>query len=304
MDRLDELLVFITIFEAGSLAAAGRRLRRSPPAITRILGALEDRVGARLVERTTRRTAPTEAGRRLAEQARRLLSDYDEVLREVGAAGTVLRGTLRVTAPLVFGRRHVTPIVTDFLDSQPGVQIDLLLNDRNLDLIEEGLDVAVRIGRLADSTLIARRVGEVRRVLVASSDYLSEHGTPASLKDLANHQLVFLSGRPTPLEWRFPGKPGRRDEVVRITPRLSVNEVEAMLLALRAGRGIGRVLSYQVADDLAAGRLVRLLRPFEPAALPVQLVVSSARHMAPKVRAFLDHATASLSSLDVIGASP
>ena len=300
MDRLDELQAFTAILDAGSLAGAARRLRRSPPAVTRALSALEERVGARLIERTTRRLAPTEAGRRLAEQARGLLANYDEAMRELGTVGAALRGVLRVTAPLVFGRRHVTPVVAAFLDAHPGVQIDLVLNDRDLDLIEENLDVAVRIGRLADSGLVARRVGAVRRMLVASPDYLARRGTPVAPTDLAGHDLAFVSGRPVAPEWRFAGVDGGREQVVRVTPRLSVNDVDAMLLALRLGRGIGRALSYQVADDLAAGRLVRLLREFEPPALPVQLVVQSATRMTPKVRAFLDHAAARLSALAVI----
>jgi DNA-binding transcriptional LysR family regulator len=166
MDRLDELTVLVAVLEAGSLAAASRRLRRSPPSITRALAALEDRVGARLVERTTRRLAATEAGRTLAGQARAVLAGYADAVRDANEAP--LRGTLRVTAPVVFGRRHVTPVAIAFLDAHPAVAVDLVLADRNLDLVEEKLDAAVRIGPLADSSLVARRVGEVRRVLVAS----------------------------------------------------------------------------------------------------------------------------------------
>jgi len=296
MDRLDELAAFVAVLDAGSLAAAGRKLRRSPPAMTRALAALEERVGTRLVERTTRRLTPTEAGRRLGEQARRVLAEYDDTVREP-AAGP-LRGELRVTAPLVFGRRHVTPIVASFLDAHPGMRVDLVLNDSSLDLIAEGLDVALRIGRLGDSALVARRVGEVRRILVASPVYLARRGRPRSLADLAEHDVIFSSIRPSPAIWRFGG--GAHRKVVRLTPRLSVNEVDAMLLAVRAGRGLGRPLSYQVADDLAAHSLVRLLPDLEPPPLPVQLVVPSARHLSPKARAFLDHAARSLATLGVI----
>jgi DNA-binding transcriptional LysR family regulator len=296
MDRLDELAVFVAILEHGSLAAAGRRLRRSPPAVTRALAELEERVGVRLLERTTRRSRPTEAGKRLAEHARRLLADYGEAVREPSAAP--VRGVLRITAPTVFGRRHVAPIVSSFLDDHPGIRVELVLHDRNLNLVDEGLDVAVRIGAIADASLIVRRVGEVRRLLVASPSYLAAHPPPREPRDLLDHDVVFTASRPGTLEWRFGGP--RRGSTVRLVPRLHVNEVEAALLAMRAGRGIGRVLSYQVADDLASGALVRLLPEREPPALPVQLVVPSARHLSPRTRSFVDRAARALTALAVI----
>ena len=296
MDRLDELEALVAILDTGSLAAAGRRLRRSPPAMTRLLTALEARMGARLVERTTRTLAPTDAGRRLAGQARAVLAGYASAVRD--ADDSPLRGTVRVTAPVVFGRLHVTPLVLAFLDAHPGVQVNLTLADRNLDLIEDGLDAAVRIGELADSGLVARRVGEVRRMLVASPAYLAARGTPGAPGDLAGHDAVFSSGRPVPVEWRFHDGP--RHRVVRLQPRLLVNEVEAALVAARAGRGLAMVLSYQAAADLASGALVRLLPGYEPPPLPVQVVAPGGRHMAPRVRAFLDHAARHLLALDVI----
>ncbi|MGZ6126084.1 MAG: LysR family transcriptional regulator, partial [Myxococcales bacterium] len=272
------------------------KLRRSAPAMTRLLAALEQRAGARLIERTSRRLRPTEAGRRLAAQARPLLTGYDEAMRENAAAP--VRGVLRVTAPLAFGRRHVTPVVASFLDAFPEVRVELVLDDRALDLIEQGLDVAVRIGGLRDSSLVVRRVGHVRRLLVASPAYLAARGTPRAPEDLASHDVIFTSNLARTLEWRF--RRSGRDLPVRLTPRLIVNEVDSMLIAVRAGRGIGRPLSYQVADDLAAHSLLRLLREFEPPPLPVQLVVPSARHLSPTVRAFLDHAGRSLLSLGVL----
>jgi DNA-binding transcriptional LysR family regulator len=300
VDRLDELAAFVAILEAGSLAEAGRKLRRSPPAMTRALAALEERVGARLVERNTRRLAPTEAGRRLLEQARGVLAGYGDAVREP-PAGSV-RGLLRVTAPMVFGRRHVAPLVASFLDAHPEARVELVLSDRNLNLIEEELDVAVRIGRLGDSALVARRVGEVRRLLVASPAYLARRGTPRAPSELPQHDVVYVAGRAGGPEWRFHG--GGRSQIVRLQPRLLVNDVEAMLLAVRAGRGIGRPISYQVADDLAAGALVRLLPRSEPPALPVQLVVPSARQLPPRTRAFLDHAARALAALEVIRGWP
>lgn len=295
MDRLDELAVLVAVVDEKSLVAAARRLRRSPPAVTRALSALEDRVGARLVERTTRKLSPTDAGRKLADESRALLSAYDQAVTEVSPAP--VRGLIRITAPVQFGRRHVAPIVTAFLRKFPDTQVELVLNDRRLDLIEEALDVAVRIGSLADSSLLVRRVGEVRQVLVASPTYLTRRGTPAKPTDLAVHDTIFGAGSSDSLEWRF-GPRGR--SVVRLSPRLLVNDVEARLAAARSGQGIVRVLSYQVFEDLEAGRLVRLLRPFEPPPLPVQLVHVSRTYLQPKVRAFLDLAAEQLSALRVI----
>jgi DNA-binding transcriptional LysR family regulator len=296
MDRLDELTIFVAIVESGSLIGASRRLRRSPPAVTRALSALEDRVGLRLVERTTRRLAPTETGRALAERARALLAGYEQAL--VGISQAPVRGVLRITAPVQFGRRHVAPIVSTFLNEYPDVRVELSLNDRNLDLIEEGLDVAVRIGPLADSSLVARPLGSVRRVVVASPDYLARRGVPLMPRDLAMHDTIFGMARSPAREWRFGPSP--RGAVVRLSPRLLVDDVEAQLQAVRAGRGIARPLSYQVTDELAAGTLVRLLQDFEPEPLPVQLVTLSRSYMAPKVRAFLDSAVKVFRDIDVI----
>jgi DNA-binding transcriptional LysR family regulator len=296
MDRLDELTIFVAIVEAGSLVSAARRLRRSPPAVTRALGSLEDRIGLRLVDRTTRRLAPTEAGTGLAERARALLADYEEML--AGTSQAPIRGVLRITAPVQFGRRHVAPIVSAFLNAYPDIRVELSLNDRNLDLIEEGLDLAVRIGPLADSSLVARQVGSVRRVVVASPAYLARRGVPRTPADLATHDTIFGMARSSAREWRFG--PPRRGSVVRLSPRLLVDDVEAQLQAAQAGRGIARVLSYQVSDELAAGSLVRLLQDFEPAPLPVQLVTLSRTHMAPKVRAFLDSAAKIFHDVDII----
>jgi DNA-binding transcriptional LysR family regulator len=296
MDRLDELAIFVAIVDAGSLVSAARRLRRSPPAVTRALSSLEDRIGQRLVDRTTRRLAPTEAGSTLVERARALLAGYEEVL--VGVSQAPIRGVLRITAPVQFGRRHVAPIVSAFLNEYPDVRVELSLNDRNLDLIEDGLDLAVRIGPLADSSLVARQVGSVRRVVVASPAYLARRGVPRTPADLATHDTIFGMASSPAREWRFG--PPRRGSVVRLSPRLLVDDIEAQLQAAQAGRGIARLLSYQVSAELAAGSLVRLLQEFEPEPLPVQLVTLSRSHMAPKVRAFLDSAVRIFQDVDVI----
>ena len=296
MDRLDELHVFVAILDAGSMAAAARKRGRSPAAVTGMLGTLETRAGARLFERSTRRLIPTEAGLRLAEQARRLLADYDAALQPPGA--TAPRGLLRLTAPTVFGRRHVAPVVTRFLALHPDIQVDLTLSDRNVDLIEEGIDAAVRIGPLANVSLVARRLGEVRRVTVASDAYLDRRGTPAVPADLAHHELIMSTSVRSVAEWRY--RADGREHVVRYSPRLRVNDVEAVLAAARDGFGIARALSYQVEPDLRAGVLRHLLVDYEPEPLPVHLVMPSARYMAPRLRAFVDFAVAEFAGLVVI----
>jgi DNA-binding transcriptional LysR family regulator len=299
MDRFDELIVFIAILDAGSLAAAARRLRRSPPAVTRSLAALEQRVGTRLIERTTRRLSPTEAGQRLAAQARRLLSDYgDAVGKTDRQRDAPLSGLLRITAPTLFGRWHLASLVESFLDAHPRVQIELVLTNGDLDLIQERLDIAVRIGALADSGLVARQVGHVRGVVFGTPEYLTRRGRPRTPRDLLKHDIVFISRRPSPIEWRF--RVSGQNRAVRLAPRLMVTDVEVMLNAVKAGRGIGRTLSYQVADDFSSGALERLLPEFELPSRPVQLVIPSARHMLPTVRAFLDHASKELDVLRVI----
>jgi DNA-binding transcriptional LysR family regulator len=297
MDRLDELRLFLAILDTGSLAAAGRRLGHAPPAVTRALGGLEERLGVRLLERTTRHSHPTEAGRRLAAQARQLVADYEAAMAAAAGEATAPRGRLRVAAPLVFGRLHVAPVVTAFLDAQPLVAAELILSDRNADLLEEEVDVAVRIGPLEDAALVARRVGTVRRVLAASPGYLVRHGTPDSPAALAAHAVIHF-GRPT-TEWRF-GAAGGAMQTVRVTPRFTVNQAEAALEAAIDGRGIVRALSYQAAASFADGRLVRLLRGWEPPPQPVSLVVPSARLLPPRVRAFLDFAAPRLAALAVV----
>lgn len=291
MDRLDELTLFLAILETGSLAAAGRRLRRSAPAVTRSLAALEDRLGVRLVERTTRRLAATEAGRLLAAQARQVLSGYTEAMTAAGA-DEPLRGALRITAPVVFGRLHVMPVVFAFLRAYPDITIDAVCSDSNVDLIEHEIDVAIRIGPLADSSLVVLPVGDVSRVMVASPAYLAERGTPDSIDGLAGHDIIFNNARPVTPEWRL--REDGHERIVRFTPRLEVNQVEASLAAAKAGLGIARGLSYQVVDALADGSLVRLLPDSEPPRLPVQLVTSGTRHRPARTRVFLDFAAEAL----------
>jgi DNA-binding transcriptional LysR family regulator len=265
--------------------------------VTRALASLEARVGLRLIDRTTRRLAPSEAGRALYERARTLVADYDAATSP--AEGGPIRGVLRITAPVQFGRRHIAPIVGRFLDAHEGVEAELLLNDRNIDLIEEGIDVALRIGPLADSALSARAVGRVRRLWVASPAYLERRGTPRRPVDLADHDAILGTLRGNS-EWHFAG--ARRGAAPRLSGRLRVDDVETRLRAARDGRGIAQLLSYQAADDLAAGRLVRLLRNWEAAPLPVHLLTKGRSHRAPKIDAFVEFAAKRLGALPVLHA--
>jgi len=300
MDRLDELAVFVRIVDEGSLVRAAGRLRRSPPAVTRALAALEARVGQRLVDRTTRRLAATDAGRRLYDKARALVADYEAAT--AAEPGLSVRGVLRLTAPVQFGRRHLAPIVGRFLDAHDGVEVELMLNDRNVDLIEEGIDIALRIGPLADSSLLARPVGQVRRLWVASPAYLARRGTPRTPADLAGHEALLGTLRGN-REWSFVG--GRRGAPARLIGRFRVDDVETRLRAAREGRGIAQLLSYQAADDLAAGRLVRLLGAWEGPPLPVHLLSKGRAHRAPRIDAFLGFAAKRLQALPVLsGAVP
>lgn len=299
MDRLDALTLFLSIVDAGSLAGAARRTRRSPPAVTRGLHELEQQVGLRLVERNTRKLALTDAGRRLAVHARRVLADYEEAMRDAAGEAAAPRGLLRVSAPLVFGRRHMAPVVMAFLDAYPNVSVDLSLADRPIDLLEDGVDVALRIAHLESSSLVARQVGTVRRIVAASPAYLARYGKPAVPRDLARHEIVVFSNRANSADWRFVAS-GGDDMTVRVAGRLQVDRAEAAIAAALAGRGIVAALSYQLAPHLADGSLVRLLQEFERPPVPVQLVFPTARLMAPRLRAFIDFAGPRLAALDVL----
>jgi DNA-binding transcriptional LysR family regulator len=289
MDRTDAIAVFIAVADHGSFAAAARRLGRSPASVTRAVADLESRLGVRLLTRTTRAVSTTEAGQRFLGGAKRVLADLDEIERAAAGQGTAPRGELRLTAPILFGRLHVLPIVTEFLDCFPEVQAALALVDRPVDLVEEGLDVAVRIGALGESSAVATRVGALRRIVVASPDYLARRGTPQRPADLSDHDVVAFSGIAGVEHWVF--REAARDVNVAIRPRLVVSTAEAAIDAARAGFGLTRVLSYQAAEDVARGSLRRVLPGYEGDEVPIHLVYPGGRHPPPKLRAFLDFTT-------------
>ncbi|MCB9615824.1 MAG: LysR family transcriptional regulator [Sandaracinus sp.] len=292
MDRIDELETWLAIVDGGSLAEAARKLGRSPPAVTRALAALEERVGTRLLDRTTRRAIPTDAGLRLAEQARRLLGELDDALHEA-AEDAAPTGLLRVSAPRVFGARHVAPVAFGFLDAFPRVRVDLSLDDRVVDLLDERIDVGVRVGELPPSTIVARRVGYVSRVVLASPSYLARRGEPASPEELVDHEVVhFASMGGEPTRWRF-----RDDTRVSVVPRLVVDHAELAVEAAREGRGLVTAFCYQVEDELEAGHLRRVLVSHEPPPVPVHLVRVGGRFAPRRVRAFVDFAAPALETV-------
>lgn len=302
MDRLDAMRVFVMVADLRGFAAAARALRMSPPAVTRAVVALERRIGARLLERTTRSVRLTEAGERFHADCKRLLAELEEAEASAGGAHAEPRGLLCVTAPTMFGRLHVTPVLMDFLALHPKLTARTFFVDRIVHLVDEGYDVAVRIARLPDSSLTAIPVGQVRVVVVASPAYLAAHGEPVHPRDLDGLPAVGFSqlgGAPAP--WEF-GLPGGDKYAAQPQIPLVVNLPDVSVAAAVAGRGVVRVMSYQVAEHVRAGRLRVLLRDYEPPARPVHLVYPAGRHAPAKVRAFVDYAAqrlrAELAQLD------
>lgn len=287
MDRIDAWTTFAAVAEARSFVRAARRLGRSPAAVTRAVAALEERLGARLLNRTTRSVALTDFGAQALEKARRALAGFEELEGAAETEPRELRGRLRATAPVVLGRLHVLPIVGAFLRAHPATTIQLVLVDRVVSLVDEGLDVAVRLGRLPDSSLRAVRAGEVRRGVYASAAYLRAHGTPRTPRALARHGCVACSPV-TPVTDRWTFSRNGRSFVVPVSPRLVVNTAEAAVDAALAGIGPTCVLSYQVDAHVRAGTLVRILGAFEPPPVTVQVVTPAGRFMTPVVRAFVD----------------
>ncbi len=286
MDRFHLINVFIAVVDTNGFAGAARKLGLSPPAITRAINELELQLGVRLLTRTTRVVRVTEAGARYVEDCRRILgelADADESARGTHGAP---RGQLTVTAPVLFGALYVTPILTEYLQRYPDVAASGWFLDRVVNLMEEGADVAVRIAELPDSSLLAARVGQVRRVICASPRYLEKHGTPQTPEDLAGHQVISAGGALPAGEWRLV-----RDGVaipVRVHPRLTTTSNDSALAAAVGGFGLTRLLSYQVASPVRDGQLVIVLQENEPEPVPVHVVHREGRNASRKVRAFLD----------------
>jgi DNA-binding transcriptional LysR family regulator len=283
MDRLGAMRIFVSVAKLGSFTEAARRLQLSPSVVTRSIAQLEDQLGLTLLLRTTRSLRLTEQGELYLESCQQILQDVDSAERTARGENAEPRGTLKVAAPIVFGRLHVLPIVSRVLREHRDVTVELTLSDRNIRLVEEGVDVAIRIGELADSSLIAVKLGAVSRTVVASPLYLKERGVPKSPAELAGHDIIAFEGIGAGDQWRFHpgGKP------VRLEPRLTVNSIDASIAAAEAGIGVTRILSYQVRASVIAGRLTPVLQQFAPPPSPVNAIYPARRIASANVAVFV-----------------
>jgi DNA-binding transcriptional LysR family regulator len=288
VDRFDSMRAFVAVAEAASFAAAARALGQSPPAVTRAVAALEERIGARLFHRTTRSVRLTEAGARYLGDAKRILAEIDEAEASAAGAHAAPRGQLGVTASVMFGRMYVAPVLLDFLARFPDVTARMLLADRVVDLMEENLEVAVRIAHLEDSSLTAVRVGEVRRVICAAPAFLDADGRPRTPDDLAGAKMVTFTAGAAPDPWIFV-RHGKRESFAPAA-QLIANSNDVTIAAAEAGRGFVRALSYQVAPQLRAGTLEIVLAEYEEPPLPIHIVHIAGRRASARVRSFVDFA--------------
>ncbi len=289
MDRLLAMSTLLAVVGEGSLSAGARKLRTPLATVSRRVSDLEQHVGTRLLVRTSRRVALTDAGRGYVEASKRILEQVEEAERAAAGEFSEPKGQLSLTAPVVFGRVHVLPVAADFLAAHPKIDLRMYMIDRHVSLLDEHLDVGVRLGHLEDSALRATRVGSVRRVICASPDYIARAGMPLAPADLREHQGISFQGFSTSPGWRFRGESDELSFEPRT--RIAVNTVEAAVDAAIAGLGVVRVLSYQVVDHLRSGKLVLLLDAYAPEPLPVQLVYAEKGMLPAKVRAFLDWMT-------------
>jgi len=294
MDRLESMSILVVAVEVGSLSAASRRLGMPLATVSRKVSELEGHLGTRLLNRSSRRLTLTDAGRSFVVACKRILDDVKEAERAAAGEYTAPTGELTISAPIVFGRLHVLPVVSEFLRDYPDIDIRMVLSDQVVNLFEEHVDLAVRIGELPDSSLVATRLGTMRRVVCASPAYFSAHGKPKSPGELSAHDCVTFEGLTAPTAWTFTI--GRSTTSVPIHSRLLVNTAEAAIDAAIAGVGITRVLSYQVASAIRAGKLTVALQEFEPAPWPISLVYGGGRLLPLKVRAFLDFTAPRLKS--------
>ena len=299
MDRFHLIEVFVTVVDCQGLAGAGRKLGLSPPAVTRAINELEARLDVRLLTRTTRAVRVTEAGARYAEDCRSILAHLREADDSAGGLHAAPRGLLTVSAPVVFGARHVTPLVTEFLERYPEVNVSCWFMDRNVNLLEDGVDVAVRIGHLPDSSMQAIRVGSMRLPCCASPAYLARHGVPMTPDALQSHVVIAAAGPTSVSEWRVLDQGAPR--AIKLHPRLTCTTSETAISAALAGFGVTKVLYYKIAEDLREGRLATVLDDYESEPLPVSVLHREGRHASRKARAFIDLAVerlrASLASI-------
>ena len=290
MDRLDAMNVFVAALDSGSLAAASRKLGRSPAAVSRAVSFLEDQVGVQLLHRTTRFIKPSEAGARYATACRRMLTDLREAETLAAGERSTPRGTLTLTAPVLSGEEMLRPILDAFLDAYPTVSVRVCFTDRMVNLIDEGVDFALRIAHLPDSSMIAVRIGEVRRVIVAAPSYLAACPPIEAPSDLTTHKIIAMNVFGVD-SWSFPPAEGSSiPRSVHFTPRMLVDSVRAAITSAVDGRGVTRLLSNQVAEHVRDGRLQLVLSSEEPPPIPVHIITPDGRLSVPKVRAFMDFA--------------
>jgi DNA-binding transcriptional LysR family regulator len=288
MDRLEAMSVFLAAVETGSLSAAGRRLGMPLATVSRKLSDLEAHMRTRLLHRSTRKLTLTDAGQGYLTACKRILDDVEEAERVAAGEYIAPKGDLVVTAPILFGRLHVLPIIVGFMKAYPDVDIRLLLGDRVVNLHDDHVDLAIRIGVLPDSNMIATRVGTIRQVVCGSPAYFAERGTPKRPEDLASHDCVTFDGLMFPDVWKFQA--GKSEATIPVHSRLIVNTADAAIDAAIGGAGITRALSYQVVEAQRAGTLEVVLREYEPAAWPINLVHASQGRLPIKLRAFIDFA--------------
>jgi DNA-binding transcriptional LysR family regulator len=288
MDRLAAMTAFVRVADTHSFSEAARRLRISKSLVSRQVAALEAELGARLFNRTTRSLALTEAGRSYYDQLVQILADIDTANQSVSSLQGTPRGVLRINAPMTFGINHLAPALPDFLTLCPEVEIDITMNDRFVDLTEEGFDMAIRIGRLGESSLVARKLAPMRRMVCASPDYLARHGTPATPDDLQNHACLRYSNMSAGDEWGFHHPDGRPWPAQLGRTPLRVNNGDTMRIAALKGLGMISVPSFMVGPDVQAGTLASILTPFIRHDGGVYAVYPPTRHLSPKVRAFVD----------------
>ncbi|WP_047537079.1 LysR family transcriptional regulator [Methylotenera versatilis] len=286
MDRLNVMAIFVAVAEQEGFAGASRLLNISPPAVTRAIAALEEHLGVKLFNRTTRFVRLTEAGQRYLEDARRIIAAADEADEAATGINAEPKGHLVVTAPVLFGRLYVMPGISDYLQRYQNTEVTALFLDRIVNLLEEGVDVGIRIGELPDSSYNALRVGQVRRVLCASPSYLSEHGIPSVPDALVKHQLIVAGAISSTVDWRFEdaGSP----VTIRVKPRLRVTSNDSAIEAAMLGLGITRLLSYQIATQLASGELKIIMSDFEPKPMPINIIHREGRYDSAKIRSFID----------------
>jgi len=280
------MTVYVAVAEEQGFAAGARRLRMSPPAVTRAVAALEERLGVKLLDRTTRHVRVTEAGQRYLDDARRIIAEVDEADDAVAGINAAPRGHLTVTAPVLFGRLYVVPGIVDYLQRYPGMDVSTVFVDRVTNLLEEGIDVGIRIGELPDSSMRAVPVGHVRRMIIASPSYIEKHGAPRKPQELEQHTIVSSSGSSVPPDWRF--QHGGSTQSLRVKARLGVNNNDSAIEAVRSGFGIARLLSYQAAALLDAGELVEVLQDYATPAVPIHIIHRDSRQGSTRIRSFVD----------------